>query len=175
MEILEPVSTPYLTAEMATRIELEPRTTGHWRNTAHGALRHPTPNGIHDPLSVLAVLDVLQNLKAPVYFTTARLVQELEAFYPHILWDPVTVGRILGEIADEAGQADPKLPALKRTRTSKSAYWNLFTECRAQWRWLYDARVWMQAEAERIVAKETKLRAVRARTLSPWTNLPHKE
>ena len=167
-----PVSTPYLTTDMATRITLEPRTTGHWRVTAQGSLRHPTPNGVNDPLSILAVLDFLQNRQAPAAFHTPDVVFHLEAFYRHILWEGVTVGRILGEIAELARDADPELPALAHTHTRNGSRWTLHTDGRRQWKWLHDARVWMQNEAERIVAKETELRTVRGRAVSAWLTFP---
>ena len=166
------VNVPYLTSAMDHRIELEPRTTGHWRVTAQGSLRHPTPNGHRDPLSILCVLDWLQNLQAPAVFTTPEAVDLLEVHYKHILWESVTVGRILGEIAELAHEADPELPALTHGRSTRGARWALHTDGRRQWKWLYDARVWIQNFAETVVENETKLRATRGRMVSPWINLP---
>ncbi len=166
---LPTVATPYLTDDMATRIELEPRTTGHWRVTAHGSLRHPTPNGVNDPLSILAVLDLLQSVRPPLNFTTPTAVEWLEAFYKHIIWDAVTVGRILGEISDLASEHDPELPAIARSRSARGARWTVHTDNRRQWRWLHDARVWMQDFAEKVVEDETNLRATRGRGFSAWS------
>jgi hypothetical protein len=60
-------------------------------------------NGRNDPFSIVPVIDLLMRIPGlSIYLTTSALTDLLIEEYPYIIWDPVTVGRILSGLADTA-------------------------------------------------------------------------
>jgi hypothetical protein len=68
--------------------------------TAQKNLRHRARNGIYDPVTHYHLLDVLMQMKPGQIFRTTHLLPNLRLMKPEIIWDPVTVGRIITDMAD---------------------------------------------------------------------------
>ncbi len=66
-------------------------------------LRHRVKNGYRDALSVAIVLGAVLQSRPDGYIRAGELRLWLQEHYPQFAWDSVTVGRILGEMA-EAGE-----------------------------------------------------------------------
>lgn len=82
-------------------------------------LIYPDVNGFNDPLSVALVVDLVMRLEPNKYIPSSVLVSLLSEQFPHILWDAVTVGRIMKALVEEAadrrapGGAEPPLTEIR--------------------------------------------------------------
>ena len=74
------------------------RQAGRFANQPKSAITYPVANGINDPLTWAMLVDALLRLDPDTYINSAPLTAMLEPEYPQIIWDPVTVGRVLSEL-----------------------------------------------------------------------------
>lgn len=148
------------------------------RTTAVHPLVHPVENGRQDPYSVACVVDLLLQLDVSTtpQFPTAALMPLLRRNYAHIAWDPITVGRILGEIAEMAAVWDPQQPALDHIRVAANSLWDLRSDRHAN-QWFWRLRRFIQERCHQLEAWEHEHnRRAPWRAKSVWTdfieNLP---
>lgn len=85
------------------------RQMGRFTNQPRGALVYPSHNGHFDPLSIAAVVDCILRLEIGPYINAGNLAYELTRHYDQIVWDPVTVGRILSDLVSFAHEL--KMPS----------------------------------------------------------------
>jgi hypothetical protein len=94
----------------------------HTRNT----FVHRVPNGHRDPLSFWHVVDALLNIDPLLEFSSKQLADWLNQHRPEFIWDAVTVGRILADIAESCelanGQALDNTALLVRKTSSGTWY-----------------------------------------------------
>jgi hypothetical protein len=86
----------YTTPDAASHITQ--RQLRKFKSEAHWAYK--TRNGIWDPLTCMHVVDMLMNTVPGESFTAGQFTVMLEVSVPRFSWDPVTVGRILNELAE---------------------------------------------------------------------------
>lgn len=63
---------------------------------------YPSKNGYGDPLSVMLVLDTLMRMSPKQVIRSGALTKHLNETCRQVFWDSVTVGRILGDLAEAA-------------------------------------------------------------------------
>ena len=63
---------------------------------------YPSKNGFNDPLTITCLLDLLIRMEPATFLNAPVLVDFLEDEYPQIVWDAVTVGRIMKALVEEA-------------------------------------------------------------------------
>lgn len=86
---------------------------GHTSRLPARYVHYPTLNGRNDPLTIMLVLDALLNLEIDAYITAGGLTRYLREHHTDVMWDVVTVGRILAEITNQSRQIWPT-PTLDR-------------------------------------------------------------
>lgn len=88
-------------------------------------LRMPVPNGVHDPLTHMLIVEALLNAMPDVRFSSAELTRRLQSDFPWIIWEAITVGRVLGDIHESLSglMSGPMLP-FDRTRLADGNRWN---------------------------------------------------
>lgn len=121
-----------------------------------GRLFHRTVNGYRDPLCGANVAYALIISSPHGYIRAPQLTGHLNRMAPHFQWDPVTVGRILSDMADQSQEAfggDPLQAALMAGMDSKGRYYVVRNG--------YDARLWLMkvmslflAESHRVMREE---------------------
>jgi hypothetical protein len=67
-------------------------------------LKHRARSGFNDPLSVALVLDALIHSFPAAYVRATYLTLWLNRNRSDFIWEPITVGRILGEIVDVSAE-----------------------------------------------------------------------
>lgn len=67
---------------------------------------HRSPNGHRDPFSFWHLLDVLMAISPDYEWNSKQLADLLNTEKPRFSWDPVTVGRILGDIIESCEMAN---------------------------------------------------------------------
>lgn len=119
------------------------------RGMRHGlTLRQPTPNGIHDPMSHMLIVETLLNVKPYEQFPTRALVGLLRLQFPWMAWDLVTVGRILGDLEEALVDVAPgPIQPLHRKRLRDGTYWTM-NQTEAGWLVLVGLRRELQKLAE---------------------------
>lgn len=99
------------------------RASRRWGN-AQRHLAYPVPNGVYDPLTYFFTLHALLNIDTQVELQAARFVEFLNAHYPALRWDSVTVGRVLSDMCDSFEEAlGEKQGLLIRGRSYKGYFY----------------------------------------------------
>jgi len=82
------------------------------RKASHAEVEflHRTKNGIYDPITFYHLLDALMRLEPNSEFRTADLVIHLQTAKRQLVWDSVTVGRVLNDIAESLHDAYGAVP-----------------------------------------------------------------
>lgn len=105
----------YYDREIHSGHPVDAATARKWRQQAQldarttHALTTARPNGRNDPQSVALLIDALLHLDKRSFITAGRFAAHLNTFYPQIIWEPVTVGRILHNLA-EVSDTYPRPP-----------------------------------------------------------------
>lgn len=73
------------------------------------ALFHRVKNGIYDPITFYHIVDALMQLKAWTPFRANEFVATLGLRAPNIVWDSVSVGRILNDISESFDAQDKRV------------------------------------------------------------------
>ena len=87
---------------------------------------HRAKNGINDPYTFFHLVDELTNVAPDKQFTAASLAEHLNRERPHIAWDPITVGRVLGDLIESWEEANPgrvNQPIDSKRSWHGAAYW----------------------------------------------------
>lgn len=79
-------------------VNLGVRQRGRWEASAHWSYR--TPNGQFDPLTYLHVLDAVANINPDIELRAKNLTEWLNDHRPKMLFDPVTVGKVISDLCD---------------------------------------------------------------------------
>lgn len=72
---------------------------------ARKRLFHQTRNGVNDPVTFFHVLDTLMDTRPGQVWRTNHFMKYLRERVPSISWDPVTVGRVLNDMAESLSDA----------------------------------------------------------------------
>lgn len=140
-------------------------TRTRWRNE-HMTLVHPQINGVNDAATVTLVLDALARMEHEHAFYAKDLTVLLNANYPTFLWDSVTVGKILQNIA--ATTVDlPLLPQPLQYARDYQGHYYWFTATTENWTWLLGARDAMGGYAKAQIAQEIRQRTSEPRSVFP--------
>ena len=67
-------------------------------------IAHRAKNGINDPISFYQLLDAVLNIPVGEEFSAKSLAEHLNVVRPRLVWDPVTVGRILNDITESLAE-----------------------------------------------------------------------
>ena len=94
------------TGIVRTEKELPVRTARRWRESSQ-LFHHRQPNGFHDPFTYFHLVRELHSLAPWEPFTAKDLADHLNKVEPRFIWDPITVGRILTDLIDQWGEANP--------------------------------------------------------------------
>jgi hypothetical protein len=78
------------------------------------ALFHRVKNGVYDPITFYHITDALLQIKAWNTFRANELVELLGKRAPNIVWDSVSVGRILNDMAESFDAKD--MTVIRRVR-----------------------------------------------------------
>jgi hypothetical protein len=92
-EVIQAAAEPWL------GLQLGVRQRSRWDSSAHWTYR--TPNGVFDPLTYLFVLDSLANMDPQIELRAGVLAEWLNQARHQVLWDPITVGKVLSDICDQ--------------------------------------------------------------------------
>lgn len=90
------------------------RQMGRYTNQPKGPLAYPVPNGVNDPLSIACVLDLVLRLEVGPYMSGGNLAFELNRSYEQVIWDAVTVGKILSDVVSFADLLEMPSPHHQR-------------------------------------------------------------
>lgn len=67
-------------------------------------LKHRVRSGFNDPLSVALVLDAMVCANPNAYLRASYLTPWLNRNRTDFIWEPITIGRIMGEVVDVAAE-----------------------------------------------------------------------
>ena len=67
---------------------------------------HLTKNGVYDPLSYYHVVDALLDVGAGLSFSSRELIDFMGARRVGLVWDPVTVGRIVNDVIETLNEVN---------------------------------------------------------------------
>lgn len=133
--------------------QLGTRRMARW-NSDRRNLFYPSPNGYNDPVSIAFVLDALIRIPHEAPIRATWLASFLNAEYTSVVWDATCVGRILGELAEEADEDARGRVERAPIRRAQDYKGNYFWTQRSNpelglWtgKWLSDRREWMGAKA----------------------------
>jgi hypothetical protein len=153
------------TEHLFTRRRLQRWAQGHKKHF------HRVKNGVNDPVTFYHVVQEILGIRPNEWFTAKALVDYLNYAKPMLVWDSVTVGRVLNDIYDTFVEVngDERLP-LQRKRYSSGAHYALtpFPEARAALVNLLDD---LDEASEKFVAAETN-DAMPQRLTSPLAGCP---
>jgi len=128
-----------------------------------------------DPVSVLFVLDLVLRAHPDTRIRAKELVNLLRMYYPQVLWDVRTVGRILAglvEAASGCGAPERDLP-IKSYVSGGTAGYVVSTRLES-WRWLISARHALGNIAEQMVEQERAMGREEPFGDFPWAAFEHK-
>jgi len=115
-ETIQTVTPAWMGAELGVRQRQRFDSSTHWA--------HRMANGLYDPLTYLLVLDTVANIDPNIELRAKALTEWLNLQRKQFLWDPVTVGKVLADIAEQfnavLGEANPFLP---RGRDYRGAFY----------------------------------------------------
>lgn len=135
-----------------------------------GSLVRPTKNGYNDAMSHLFILDTLLRLQANQMIRASGLRQVLRREFPQIIWDNVTIGRILGELTDLAAETSTGKGMLTSARDRLGTYFTL-SDDHATYKWLAELREIASGKVAEEMAWINQGLEPPARTFSVWDEL----
>lgn len=103
----------------------------------------PMPNGFNDPISIALVVDLLLRIEYGTFLNSALLSEMLQREFPHIIWDPVTVGRIMKALVEESFDRRPPnggQPPIEEIRLSDGRVYMLHLDNPYHHAWLAKVR-----------------------------------
>jgi hypothetical protein len=74
---------------------------------ARNKFYHRPKNGIHDPFTFFHLVEELANIQPARPFSARDLTDHLNHARPMLVWDAIAVGRILGDLIEQWGEANP--------------------------------------------------------------------
>lgn len=158
---------PAVLAQPGVPALFSPGTTKVWKRQR--PLAHPQPNSHFDPVSIALTLDAILRMEHDHLIRARPLADLLNEEYPQVMWDAVTVGKILASIVEaaKASGAPENEPPLARGVTSGAAFFAVHPSV-LNWRWLAALRHAMGARAEEVIETERRLGKRLARPDFPW-------
>lgn len=141
-----------------------------WHKEAR-ELMHPAKNGYNDPLSHLLLIDTLLRLRHGQQIRAAALKDLLNKDRPQLLWDSVTVGRILTELTDMAAHRGATDQHLTSARDRFGTFF-IISDTPAAYVWLVAKRDYLSDKVREIKTMEKRGLDMDDRSLSVWEALP---
>lgn len=94
------------------------------RKSTHADLHfyHRVKNGVFDPLTFYHLLDAVMRIQPGQIFRTADLLPYLAECKPQLVWDAITVGRVLNDIALALAEAYGVSPITVARRWNGNCY-----------------------------------------------------
>lgn len=89
---------------------------------ANNNFLHRAKNGVYDPISYYHVLDEIMQLTPYQDFRTVDLIYRLDETKPQLIWDAVSVGRILTDIVENLHDAYDAWPIAMGRRWNGMTY-----------------------------------------------------
>lgn len=83
---------------------------------------HRAKNGVYDPMTFYHLLDALMQVEPGVLFRTADLLPYLTETKPQLVWDAITVGRVLNDMAMALTDAYGESPISVTRRWNGNCY-----------------------------------------------------
>lgn len=127
-------------------------------------------NGYNDTVSHLLLVDSLLVLRPGQMIRANGLRDILNVDCPQLIWDATTVGRILGEIADLAKEANPKHPPVTRDRDRFGHYFRIETT-RQAYDWLHELRRHLRERAAEEIKFQDRGLPLPARNVSVYADM----
>lgn len=132
-----------------TRRDQWRRQAGWSKRARSQLLIKPNTNGRGDPLTVMLVFDCLMRLETDGLIQANNLTSILIDNYPHMRWDPVTVGTVMSGLADVVDDRVPgEAPPIIRDRSGGVTYYILSDTPKAR-EWMGRARDWLAEAAQK--------------------------
>jgi len=95
-----------------------------WEASSHWV--YATPNGCYDPMTYLFVLDALMNIDADIELRAHKLVEYLQSRPYRMVWDSVTVGKVISDLCDTFEDVlGAKMGLLERGRDWRGAFYRI--------------------------------------------------
>lgn len=69
--------------------------------------RHRAKNGVYDPYTYFHIVDALLNVQPNKPFSGREFAEHLGKYADFMIWDPVTIGRVLNDLHDNWNDANP--------------------------------------------------------------------
>jgi len=159
----------YVPTDLAGYFE-RPKETRTWQHQVQTSF-HPSRAGHNDPLSVMLVLDTLMRIRPSDMIRAKYLVGLLRQLHPHLIWNTVTVGHILGELSELAEEAfeDTERRPLIQKRDFQSNFWQITVTADA-WKWFSSLRTLIGKLNADSLARELRGEDVR-RDTSVWSQI----
>lgn len=119
-EMISTLTTPYMKDELPG--VLGGRREARW--VAARNYRYTIPNGTHDPMTYMLVLDLLLNIEHGIELRAAAVMDHLNSSRNGISWDSVTVGKVISDLCDAFETAiGAKSGLLERGRDWRGAFY----------------------------------------------------
>ena len=130
----------YIPRSLRPQVAIPKTTRERWHDEVKNLFR-PSRNGYNDSLSHLLLIDTLMRLKPDQIIRAGKLRDLLAKNSPQLIWDSVTVGRMLTELSDIAGEDAKKgqKPHITQARDRYGAYF-LISYGPDTYQWLADLR-----------------------------------
>lgn len=150
----------YIPRALRADVDIPRNTRTKWHNEAR-SLTRPTKNGYNDPLTHLLLVDALLRLTPHQLVRAGNLRDLLRVRSPQIMWDSVTIGRILSELT----AIGPK--HIETGRDRFGTYFTINHES-ATYKWLASLRANLSARMAEEIDIISKGNEPPARTFSVW-------
>jgi hypothetical protein len=137
-------------------------------------LFHRVPNGRNDPMSVLCVLNILQRWSPEYWIRSKYATIALNERHRTILFDAMTVGHIIGELAEigkEAYTDRPDLEPIMGSRNYKGNYW-FINNAPTTYAWFWKLRGQLVEVVRELMRAEAN-GGLQARPDSVWSSLDY--
>lgn len=134
-------------------------------------LRHRVRNGNRDPMCVLLVLDLVQRWSPRHYIRTRYMVNELNRRRRSFMWDPITVGKIMGELCEIGAEAYAERPDLHPVMGQLDGRGNIYfvNSVPTTYRYFWKLRRQLQQRCSEVMSSEAE--GSEPRFLSAWDGL----
>lgn len=154
------------TEHLFTRRRLQRWSAGHER------FFHRTKNGVNDPLTFYHVVHVLLTIRPNEWFTSRALVEYLVYTKPMLLWDAVTVGRVLGDLEDTFREVNgAENPPIQSKRYWNGTHYALANNAEARTA-LVNLLDDLDRASEEFIAAEASTEGPPKRLISPLASCP---
>lgn len=141
---------PYGDAEIPIRTQRRWRADKKW-------LFHPAKNGVYDPVTYALVVETLLKLRPGAYWYAGGLAQHLNDTEPGLIWDAVTVGRVLSDIADVTTEfLEGQEPIIRRSRDYRGRFYAM-TASKEGRKLLVRLRELLRGLSHQIIARERQM------------------